>query len=887
MKKGLYVILAVLTVFAMVMVSCGGDETEKTNTYTVTYNGNGNTGGTAPAKAEVKIGEKVIIPDAGTLVKTGSTFEGWNTKADGTGTTYQKDEEFTPTKNTTLYAKWSGGEGPGPIDLYPLPAGAVELGDFTWVNNDNQKGWKSNGMDNEETGVSATDITTAEYLVLDLSAAPTGGLQFVWQGDAAGSSWPWNQTDVLGNDGSPDAEKGTAITEKDGVTVLTIELSKAAKDYDLFKKNSVVKILIAYYAGGIDGLGLERAYLTGSLDTARAEKVSLPNSAYAIYSFTLPAGKTFADYKSLSASYMFEAEDLAAAQSRNGRIMGPYGPKDFSFRYGTGDADGHNLAVAAYGSGTGDDNKNGPYILDGGRLGNAGKAGGLVEELGKIGITPEGGKWFTLGEDYYRIDGTNKNGDFPATRLEALMASGGTLYFGVGLPSSGANDPGNKYYIRDVKLIGYNDADTVTATPLWFEKDGGLFPAFSCYPTTDGSNGYLDTDREKLNSTITIITDPLARAEKVSLANSAYAIYRFELPAGKTFADYKSLSASYMFEAEDLAAAQSRNGRIMGPYGPSDFSIRYGTGDAAGYNLAVASYGSGTGLDNKNGPYILDGGRLGNAGKAGGLLEELAKINITPVGGEWFTLGEDYYRIDGTNKNGDLSKERLDALMDSGGVLYFGVGLPSSGANDPGNKHYIRDVKLIGYSAADTVTATPLWFERDGKSFPAFSCYPTTDGSNGYLETGREKLNSTISTIQFVDLGTTFTASNDATQEGWCSNGTDNKTTDLDIADLIKAKYLVLEMPKAPTGGMQFIWQGTGNNWGWGQQDGILTDTGGANPEKGSSFSNDGKTLKIELSKAAKDYDKFIVSTQTKFFIAYYSSNVADLGITKAYLTSE
>jgi hypothetical protein len=139
-----------------------------------------------------------------------------------------------------------------------------------------------------------------------------------------------------------------------------------------------------------------------------------------------------------------------------------------------------------------------------------------------------------------------------------------------------------------------------------------------------------------------------------------------------------------------------------------------------------------------------------------------------------------------------------------------------------------------------------------------------------------------------VDLGLEFTAVNNATQSGWATDGVDGKETPLLAKTLVAAKFLVLELSKAPTGGLQMIWQGNGDpNWTWTQTNGVLSNNGEPNAELGATIipgDGDAVTLRIELSKAFTNYDLFLASTQIKFFVAYYSSTVADLGITKAYL---
>ena len=79
-------------------------------TYTVTYNGNSNTSGTAPVdgSSPYASGSNVTIASQGTLLRTGYTFNGWNTAANGSGTAFAAGATLSNiTANTTLFAQWT------------------------------------------------------------------------------------------------------------------------------------------------------------------------------------------------------------------------------------------------------------------------------------------------------------------------------------------------------------------------------------------------------------------------------------------------------------------------------------------------------------------------------------------------------------------------------------------------------------------------------------------------------------------------------------------------------------------------------------------------------------------------------------------------------------
>ena len=78
------------------------------NTYTVVFNGNGNTGGSTATQTLTY--DKAQALTANGFTKTGYHFVSWNTKSDGTGTSYTDKESVTNVAGTnasvTLYAIW-------------------------------------------------------------------------------------------------------------------------------------------------------------------------------------------------------------------------------------------------------------------------------------------------------------------------------------------------------------------------------------------------------------------------------------------------------------------------------------------------------------------------------------------------------------------------------------------------------------------------------------------------------------------------------------------------------------------------------------------------------------------------------------------------------------
>ena len=76
------------------------------NTYTVSYNANG--GANAPSSASAVMDSTVTVAGAGSMTRSGYTFAGWNTAANGSGTARSAGSTFTMgAANVTLFAQWT------------------------------------------------------------------------------------------------------------------------------------------------------------------------------------------------------------------------------------------------------------------------------------------------------------------------------------------------------------------------------------------------------------------------------------------------------------------------------------------------------------------------------------------------------------------------------------------------------------------------------------------------------------------------------------------------------------------------------------------------------------------------------------------------------------
>ncbi len=96
-------------VFRIIDVTIAGTAATPADRFRVTYDGNTSTGGFVPMDITHYASGGTVTVQANllNLVKTGHKFVGWNTAADGTGTSFAPRRTFSmPTAHRTLFAHW-------------------------------------------------------------------------------------------------------------------------------------------------------------------------------------------------------------------------------------------------------------------------------------------------------------------------------------------------------------------------------------------------------------------------------------------------------------------------------------------------------------------------------------------------------------------------------------------------------------------------------------------------------------------------------------------------------------------------------------------------------------------------------------------------------------
>lgn len=176
-------------------------------TPTLTYDGNGSDGGEVPTdgSSPYTYATTVTTLNSGSMTRSGFTFIGWNTAADGSGTSYSPGATFTIYDHTTLYATWlpntmvtltynGNGSRGGSVPVDPASP-YVSGSEATVLNNSGNltkpsysfSGWNT-AADGSGLAYNPADTFTINSNTT-LFAQWTPGPNYVWDNQTATNDW--------------------------------------------------------------------------------------------------------------------------------------------------------------------------------------------------------------------------------------------------------------------------------------------------------------------------------------------------------------------------------------------------------------------------------------------------------------------------------------------------------------------------------------------------------------------------------------------------------------------------------------------------------------------------------------------------------------------------
>ncbi len=178
----------------------------------IVYNANGGTGTMADTTG---VTDQTVQIATNGFSRTGYTFTGWNTKADGSGASYSEGDNYTLTADTlTLYAQWQA--NPSKI-VYNANGGTGTMADTT-------------GVTDQTVQISANDFTRAGYTFTGWNTKADGtGTDYAEGADYVLTSndltlyaqWSANPSKIVYN-----ANGGTGtMADTTGVTDQTVQIA--------------------------------------------------------------------------------------------------------------------------------------------------------------------------------------------------------------------------------------------------------------------------------------------------------------------------------------------------------------------------------------------------------------------------------------------------------------------------------------------------------------------------------------------------------------------------------------------------------------------------------------------------------------------------------------
>jgi hypothetical protein len=542
----------------------------------------------------------------------------------------------------------------------------------------------------------AAEYTTGEYTtVADLTVAaelpatsPTGTLSYQW----------YTATTSTGT--GTVIPSATTASYTPPTKTPTADNSSITDFYWVVVTNTDTTADEGYRTASITSTKVSVTFaLPKDLGPYAGETVRLGSGGYALFKFVLPPGKTWNDYASITVDYMVDEVNLAKG-IRNVRLMGNY---PLSMIPLTKDGAGRlfiNLNTQT----------NNEMILD-----NQTRGWATMNNGGQVVAN----QWFTVT---YDISGTSANVPGTGDKNKPADADTGPFWFGVGISGNDSNDKVDAIVqsIRNVTLVGNVAADNVVSKGSGYEE-----PLVITNETRDNAGGGNVTTRW-----IHYFNDwgkAGLLSETVTLGNGAYAIYKFELPKGFTWADFDAIKVNYKVDAANMLKEVRQNNtvRLLGNYANSIIS-------------GIPVNGGGlkfTNLSNElNAPYILYNGLTLAPADPGDPDADPDPIPPTPaetawnvlngwvqtsagitkgtqvVADQWFTVT---YPIDGTNAHGSFVAANKPAGTATG-PFYFALGIPGADQNAAGGEivQMISSVMLVGKTGKPDVLSEGSGFEE-------------------------------------------------------------------------------------------------------------------------------------------------------------------------------
>ncbi len=240
----------------------------------LTYHGNTASGSMDPEAYGT--GALVTVKNNGYIVPDGKLFDGWNTSADGNGTSYAAGATFNISSNITLYAQWAtkvtityvsnGGTGTTADGVYKTGATAIVSScDFTAPEGMKFKEWNTS-KDGDGTGYDPDDEIASFSSNLTLYA--------IWEEKPHSYRIEYTNTTTSSNmSGNNDAE--IFGLDSDDWNIYSIKNDGASNQIGLNKAG----YLALYYYSGSDGNELHIEAKSGSPFVIKTVTLSVKQAA--------------------------------------------------------------------------------------------------------------------------------------------------------------------------------------------------------------------------------------------------------------------------------------------------------------------------------------------------------------------------------------------------------------------------------------------------------------------------------------------------------------------------------------------------------------------------------------------------------------------------------